>query len=424
VAIAPVGQAGPFAWAGGTSSDTQSFVLTNGSTTGRAVVVVASIADASSATVSLTGVTFNGTPMTLGILPAVANSGSRYCQTGIWYILDASLPPSPGSYNVAVSANETINKGSTVQIYELSGADAASFSAGTNSSSNFGTTSNLTPSPASGDFQIGSHTYNNNTTIAPATINSGTADANTDYTNGAITCGVIGLHATAGTISATTSANPNTEQAVVLGINAAATGISQALPTVTETDTAQTLGKTKQYTFPIALETDTAQAIGTSKQQTLPIALETDQAQTLGRAKIYALTPATETDLAVTITLAGGDIIIALQPALETNTALTISRQKEYSITPATETDLAQVLAVSKEYGIVPASETDQAIDLLRSKLYPLPIATELDSAIDIILQGAGTTLTPADIQAIVDALIADGRVMTLQKWLIWREIL
>ena len=337
----------------------------------------------------------------------------------MWYLDAASMPASSGARNIVLSYTLQDSQGLFFYVMLEGMATGGPTDISTPTETTGSTTSVVSLSALSTDFCIDMAIDSSNT-------GANTPDTGqTDLAQATNSPNRMASYATGETTMGWTEGQGAVNWLhIALAFAAASSGISQALPIVTEVDSVLTFGKVKQYALPNALETDTAQSIGISKQQTLPIVLEADQAQTFGREKVYALTPATETDLAITITLAGGAIIIALQPALETDVALTISGQKEYVITPATEAELAQAFIINKEYGIVPASETDQAIDLLRSKLYPLSITTELDSAIAIILQGAGATLTPADIQAIVDALIADGRVMTLQKWLIWREIL
>lgn len=221
-------------------------------------------------------------------------------------------------------------------------------------------------------------------------------------------------------------------------------GISQALPVVTETDSAQAFGKTKQYTLPIATETDTAitlivakqysvspaqetdTAISISwiKQYPLPVALETDTAQgfvvqkiyTLGTAletdtsitlvpakqyslptatetdtalnfvtqKVYTLGIAQETDTAITIVLSAGGITIPLPVVTETDTAQVISVLKQYPLPIALETDTALGFNRSKEYTLVIANETESSIPFVVNKQYTLPTALETDTAIDI----------------------------------------
>ena len=413
--------AGPTVLEGASNGTTLSgsFILANGSTAGRLVEVRASFKTFSNTT-SLNAtatVTFDGVSCTQQVtINDYANNQDSY--SAIFTIPNASLPATAGTYTVTLTVSTSMQS-RAIEIIEYSGVDTV---VSTASAATYGTGVTLTPA-ISGAYQSAVFQAATTSTIT-SSITIGTEQYNNRIGTQSVALQTTTGYATGGSVAVSFSATPNSETGCCVAYSALAAGISINLPVATETDSAQTIGKTKIKTVPVATETDVAQALGRSKLYSLLTASETDTAQVLGKTKIYTLPTASETDVAIIISILTQDIIIAVATATETDSAQNLTVKKVYQLTPAVSGNAAQSLGVSKVLALVPATETDTALDFGKTKIYPVAVAEELDTAVAIVLSGAGVTLTPADIQAIVDALIADGRVMTLQKWLIWREIL
>ena len=416
-----------------------SFILANGSTAGRLVEVRASFKTFNN-TASLNAtatVTFDGVSCTQQVtINDYANNQDSY--SAIFTIPNASLPAIAGTYIVTLTVDNTMQS-RAIEIIEYSGVDTI---VSTASGATYGTSLTLTPA-TSGAYQSAVFQAATTSTIT-SSITTGTEQYNNRIGAQSVALQTTTGYATGGSVAVSFSADPNSETGCCVAYSALAGGISINLPVATETDSAQAIGKTKTKAVPVATETGVAQALGRSKLYSLLTASETDIAQALSKTKIYTLPTASEIDVAIIITKLTLDIIIAVATATETDSAQTIGKTKTKQLTPATELDSAQNLTIEKVYqltpaisgntaqslgvskvlALVPATETDTAVDFGKAKIYPVATAEELDEAVAIALAGAGVTLTPADIQAIVNALIADGRVLTLQKWLIWREIL
>jgi hypothetical protein len=156
--------------------------------------------------------------------------------------------------------------------------------------------------------------------------------------------------------------------------------IEQAAPTVTETDTAQALGRRKVRATPVDTETDAAQALGRRKRRTAPLPTETDTVVALGRVKRRALPTVTETDTPVAL---GRTKRRSAPVATETDSTVTPGRRKRLSLPVATETDTAVTIGAGS---VTYVAETGTAVALARTKRRALPTLSETDAA---------TTLTP-----------------------------
>ncbi|MEM2144901.1 MAG: DUF2341 domain-containing protein, partial [Candidatus Jordarchaeaceae archaeon] len=102
----------------GQSSHNFNYPLQKGSGNNRLVVVTVSWEDAQ-ATASISSLTFGGTAMTKIADVTVGAGYSEYIS--LWYLLDSSLPSSPGSYNIAVTVSESITREIYVGVAEYSG---------------------------------------------------------------------------------------------------------------------------------------------------------------------------------------------------------------------------------------------------------------------------------------------------------------
>jgi len=156
----------------------------------------------------------------------------------------------------------------------------------------------------------------------------------------------------------------------------------------------------QQAAMTTVTETDTAQLLGKRKQAALPIVLATDTAQTVGRRKIKALGAALETDTAQAITVSGP--APAMSPALETNFSMAIGKRKQQTPAFVTETDTARPLGrvkrrtlgvalevdtarfVGEAEPINHALETDQPQPLGRRKVRAIGTAFETNVALEI----------------------------------------
>lgn len=97
---------------------------------------------------------------------------------------------------------------------------------------------------------------------------------------------------------------------------------TRSLPTGSETDTGQVLARGKQRTLTTAADVETAQAIGSRKTKPITLAFDIETAQPLGRTKAKPVTA----DQAVEQALAfGGSKTRPLAPAIETDTAVALA---------------------------------------------------------------------------------------------------
>jgi hypothetical protein len=163
--------------------------------------------------------------------------------------------------------------------------------------------------------------------------------------------------------------------------------------TATETDTAQTVGKTKSRTLGIANETDTAVALGRVKRKALGTATELDSAQPVTEAGgiTAAISPATETDAAIPL---GRIKTKALGTVIETDAAQSLVRAKAKALGLASETDAAQALGRIHSRLLGVATETDTPLTLGRLKARAVGSALETDAAMEVVRV---IPYTPAD---------------------------
>lgn len=176
--------ASPYVAAGGLTVFTFSHTIVNASESTRFLVVRAAFVDSSSTSLLLT-CTVDGVACTQAGLPQVGVSAARVNGSYVWYIEDADLPATAGTYDIVITANEAIAKivswaseytgGNSTLLY-ASMAGVASWSTGTD----------LTP--PFGDYAVGLTSYNHNAIIA-ATLDAGTLEHNSQYANGSQTCG-------------------------------------------------------------------------------------------------------------------------------------------------------------------------------------------------------------------------------------------
>lgn len=177
---------------------------------------------------------------------------------------------------------------------------------------------------------------------------------------------------------------------------------SQAIGLVTVTNTAQSIAARKTRALGLVSELDTAQAISRSKSRPLGLVSVTNTAQTFGRSKSRPLGLVLETDTVWSIVRVGATHTVGLVSELDT--VFSIARVKSRAIGLVVETDTAQAASrrKAKALGLVSATNTAQSFTRLRSrslglvsatnlalafthaKRRALGLATELDTALEI----------------------------------------
>lgn len=156
------------------------------------------------------------------------------------------------------------------------------------------------------------------------------------------------------------------------------TAQSAVVGQVTETDTAQAVGRVKAKAIGQAVETDTAQALTDVKARAVSQVTETDTAQPIARLKARALGQTTEADSAQAVTEIKTR---AVAQASETNTAQAVTRTKSRAVGQVAETDTAQTVTPSSANLVATATETDTAQPIGRLKVKALGLASETSTA-------------------------------------------
>ena len=193
---------------------------------------------------------------------------------------------------------------------------------------------------------------------------------------------------------------------------------------ITETDTSQTLGKTKRKTLGQVTETNTAQAFTKRKSRVLGQALETDLAQTIASSKSKAVAQAIENDLAQAITRSKSKVLgqpqevdtsqafsttkaKALGQAQETDEAFSISSGgNDISVGQAEEVDTAQPISVRKTKTLEQVLEINEAQAITVNRAFLLGQAQEINLA---------QTITSLKLREIGQAIETDlAQSMTL----------
>ncbi len=126
---------------------------------------------------------------------------------------------------------------------------------------------------------------------------------------------------------------------------------------------------------------------GTTTTVDVNLITETATAQAMGRAKVKTIGLSSETDTAFSITATKGH---TLGIATETDTAFSFGKVKVKAIGLSTETDTALAIARTKTKAIGLTSETDTAFSIAPSKSRTLGIATETDTALPIVVDQVG----------------------------------
>lgn len=202
---------------------------------------------------------------------------------------------------------------------------------------------------------------------------------------------------------------------LAIEIKAASSGISVTITQVTETNTAQTLGRTKSKAITVVLETNTAQTLASRKSAGITQVSETNLAQTLGIQKRSSIAQITETNTAqelLTQTIVaieqvvevdtsqslGAQKVLGITQVSEVDTAQSLTSQKSLSISQILETNLAQNLGAQIVVGITQVSETDLAQALFPRKQVSIVQVTEIDVAQQLTSQKIESIATVLEV--------------------------
>ncbi|MFL1904763.1 hypothetical protein ACJWDR_37520 [Streptomyces tauricus] len=147
---------------------------------------------------------------------------------------------------------------------------------------------------------------------------------------------------------------------------------TRALGVASETDSAQTPGRTRSHPLAPAAESASGQALTRAKTKALTLAADTETAQPLGRRKTKAVGIAGSTNSAQAL---GRSRVRAIAPATETATAQPTGRVKVKPVGHAGE--VASALLLAPASGLQAAEETSTARPLARAKTKVLGTATE-----------------------------------------------
>lgn len=211
------------------------------------------------------------------------------------------------------------------------------------------------------------------------------------------------VQATAGSVSKTGTSSGN--QACDTGIIAFSpnAGLGGTVNQNTETDTAQSIAKSKTKAIGQNTETNLSQAINRSKSKAIGINAETDTAQAIAWSPKHRLVGQnSETDNAQAISWSPKNRLVALNT--ETDSVLAISARKVKAVGQISETDSAQVITRVKNRTIGQSSEADTAQAITRVKRLAVNQVTETDLSQPITEGESGQIVVPVNQVSETDA--------------------
>jgi hypothetical protein len=167
-------------------------------------------------------------------------------------------------------------------------------------------------------------------------------------------------------------------RAVTIAIRPAPGGFTVTANQVTETDTAQPVGKLKNRAIGQNTETETPQAIVKAKRLAIAQNTETDSAQAIGKIKVVVMAQVTETGLAQPITRSG--ITVPVGQVAETDVPQSIAARKSLMISQPTETSSVQAISAMKRLAVAQIAEADSASSIGEAKQVSLGLASETDA--------------------------------------------
>ena len=175
-----------------------------------------------------------------------------------------------------------------------------------------------------------------------------------------------------------TSGTSSDWRAVTIAIRPAPGGFTVTANQVTETDTAQPVGKLKNRAIGQNTETETPQAIVKAKRLAIAQNTETDSAQAIGKIKVVVMAQVTETGLAQPITRSG--ITVPVGQVAETGVPQSIAARKSLTVSQPTETNSVQAISAMKRLAVAQIAEADSASGMGEAKQVSLGLASETDA--------------------------------------------
>lgn len=170
---------------------------------------------------------------------------------------------------------------------------------------------------------------------------------------------------------------------------------------VTETNTAQSLGKLKSKSIAQITETDSAQAVSAQRRIAIVQITETETAQAVGKQKRITVTQATQTNSSNAV---GKKKSLAVLQVSETNSSQAIATSKRVTIAQAVETDSAQAIGKIKYKAVALVTETDTVNSVTSTKRKTVAYVSETDEAFIISSELRVETAFETDIAQSVTA--------------------
>ncbi len=161
-----------------------------------------------------------------------------------------------------------------------------------------------------------------------------------------------------------------------------------AIGQVSETDTAQTFGRSKSKLIGQITETDAGQILRALKSKLIGQTLETDTTQALSAIKTKLLGQTAETDSAQALRSVKTK---AIGQSVETDTPQALRAVRSRLLGQPSETDTPQTLARSKTKQLGQASETDTA-QAIRRITYSSSYVSNFDTTLPTFFTSFGTT--------------------------------
>lgn len=322
-------------------------------------------------------VTFDGATMTR--IESPLNEGIN---SATWfYILDANMPSTAGTYTLAVSGGYS----NAILAWSLTGVDQSAPEDDQTTSGTSIDTLNLDITCSAGAAILATGSDGNSGRIY--TWTSPMLKRNEQSMVSGESSGADNFGASTGTnnveVTLSTTINRLLLSAISIAEAGAGGGSSVNVGIATVTDTALALSASKSKSIAIASESDTALQIVASKTVTVGVATESDQAQQLSAAKLIAIGVAIEANEALAITQ-GLDVAISI--AVETDQALPIGRAKALLVGIASKSDQAFSISIAKSLAVGTAQELGSAIAIGKAK--SIGAASEIDTAFEVVIPG------------------------------------
>lgn len=337
---------------------------------------------------TISSVTYNGVAMT----EAIEQTTNR--RTVLYYLLN----PASGAHDVVISGSANFGR-VCAGAHSWSGAHSTQ-SPQTQTGSGTGTTPSITVGTASGELIVDvlgiAFTSGDTLTVGSNQTERG------KITGGATTGASSSQDGADGGVMSWTDSNSRAYGFVTASFDPAPTAQTITVNQVSETDTAQTVGRVKNKAIGQNTETDLAQAIARVKQLAIGLNSEIDSVQAVAHTKQYSVLLVSETDSVQPITIAKR---VPVNQVSETDAALSITEAGAQTIAvgQVVEVDSVQPITVRKVVLVAQVSESDLAQQLFPSKRVAVVQVVEIDSTQTIthvkrlgVSQASETDLTQA----------------------------